>query len=252
MAVLPADHVIEHTERFLQVLKVAGRVASESPNLVTLGIVPTRPETGYGHIRKGSRFKDIQGFSVWYVEEFVEKPDLERATQYTESGAYLWNSGMFVWNVSTILGSIEQLMPDLYHGLGIISKSLGEGTERDTVERVYQSLPSESIDYGVMEKAKNVVVIPSDFGWSDVGSWASLAEVNPLDGEGNVIEGQCVGIETTDSIFVVPQKLVAAIGLKNIIVVDTEDALLVCSKDRAQDVKKIVDILKKRGRKEYL
>ena len=252
MVVLPADHAVENEKRFLSVLKVAGQIARERPNLVTLGIVPTRPETGYGHIRRGERLKEKDGLPVCRVEQFVEKPDLERAKQYTESGEYLWNSGMFVWNVSTILENIRRYMPDLYEGLMQISESLGEGEESDTVRRVYESLQPESIDYGIMEKAENVLVLPGDFGWSDVGSWASLAEVNPPDEDGNVVDGPFVGIETADSVFVAPEKLIAAIGVKNIIVVDTEDALLVCSKDRAQDVKKIVEILKDRGRREYL
>jgi mannose-1-phosphate guanylyltransferase len=252
MAVLPADHAIQQRERFLEVLKVAGGIANEGPHLVTLGIVPTRPETGYGYIQRGKRFKEIDGFSIYHVKRFVEKPDLERATKYTESRDYLWNSGMFVWTVRTLLEKIQHHMPDLYDGLLTVSKSLGHRAEKSTIEKVYQSLRSESIDYGVMEQARNVLVIPSDFGWSDVGSWASLSEVNPQDGDGTVVEGQFVGIETTDSVFVVPEKLVAAIGVQNIVVVETQDALLVCSKERAQDVKKIVEYLKDKELKKYL
>ncbi|UCE20612.1 MAG: mannose-1-phosphate guanylyltransferase [Gemmatimonadota bacterium] len=252
MVVLPADHAVEHERRFLNVVKAAARVATEGPNLVTLGIVPTRPETGYGYIRRGERLQEVAGLSIWSVEQFVEKPDLERARSYAESGEYFWNSGMFVWSVSTILEKMQQHMPQLYEGLIRISQSLGEGKERETVQGVYESLRPESVDYGIMEKAENVLVIPGNFGWSDVGSWASLAEVNPTDAEGNVVHGLFVGIETADSVFVAPEKLVAAIGVKNIVVVDTGDALLVCSKDRAQDVKTIVEELKDRGQREYL
>jgi mannose-1-phosphate guanylyltransferase len=252
MAVLPADHVIEHTDRFLETLKIAENVAREGSCLITLGIVPTRPETGYGYIQKSRRLKEVEGYTMFRVEQFVEKPDGERTKRYVESGDYLWNSGMFVWSVPTILDALSRYLPDLYDGMMVISKSLGRVDERDVIHNVYHSLQAISIDYGIMEKADEAVVIPSDFGWSDVGSWASLAEVKPSDRDGNVIEGQFIGIETTDSVFVAPKRLVAAIGVSNIIVVDTEDALLICSKDRAQDVKSIVENLKEKGRREYL
>ncbi|MFQ6092394.1 MAG: mannose-1-phosphate guanylyltransferase [bacterium] len=252
MAVLPADHIVADAERFRRVLEAAEKIAARGPRLVTLGIVPTRPETGYGHIRKGERGEDVDGQPTFRVRTFVEKPDLERAKRYTESGEYLWNSGMFVWSVSTILESIRQYMPDLHRGLMEIATSLGSGQEPDVTEKVYRSLQAVSIDYGVMEKAQEVVVIPSDFGWNDLGSWAALWEVSPQDVDGNAIFGRLVGIEVRDSIVVAPEKLVAAIGIEKMIVIDTPEALLLCPKDRAQEVKKIVEQLRKGGLGEYL
>lgn len=252
MAILPADHIIVDDEQFLTVLNIAERVAASGSYLVTLGIVPTRPETGYGHIRKGEKEQDMDGQSLFRVSQFVEKPDLERAKQYTECGEYLWNSGMFVWSVSTILDSFRQHLPILYDGLLDIATSLGSDREDETIQKVYTSIQSISIDYGVMEKARNVVVLPSDFGWNDVGSWVSLEDVSQQDENGNVLFGPFVGFETTDSVFVAPHKLIAAIGIDNMVVVDTPDVLLLCPKGRAQDVKRIVERLRADGLEEYL
>jgi mannose-1-phosphate guanylyltransferase len=252
LAVLPADHVIGDEKLFLEALHVAEGIAEEGSHLVTLGIVPTRPETGYGHIRKGKRLKDIDGYSLYQVERFVEKPDLERAKAYTDSGQYLWNSGMFVWSLPVILEDLRLHVPDLYDGLMVIAQSLGTREEKETLESIYGSVQSISIDYGVMEKAQDVVVIPGSFGWSDVGSWASLGEIHQPDEHGNVVLCPFVGIETVHSIVVAHKKLVAAIGLQNMVIVDTPDALLICPRERVQDVKKIVEHLQAEGLDEYI
>lgn len=252
MAVLPADHTIGHEERFLAALQAADQIAGEGPYIVTLGIVPTRPETGYGHIRKGKRFRDIDGLTICHVDQFVEKPDRKRAKAYTESGEYLWNSGMFIWSVSTILENLRHYLPDLHEGLMDIAVSLGTEGKEKAIERVYESVPSMSIDYGVLEKAGDVVVIPCSFGWSDVGSWVSLGEVYQEDENGNIVLCPFVGIDMKNSIVVAEQKLVAAIGLENMIIVDTPDALLLCPKERAQEVKDIVERLQQEDLDEYI
>ncbi len=252
MIVLPADHVIREERRFLELLTAAARVAAERPFLVTLGIVPDRPETGYGYIRKGEKTLDMGEHDIFRVAQFVEKPDLERARQYVSSGAYLWNSGMFVWRVEAILDNIRRHLPLLFEGLEKIAEGGGNAGQNEILRTVYQSLTPVSIDYGVMEKTMDAVVIPCDCGWNDVGSWASLGQILPKDDAGNTSLGQFVSLETTNTIAVAPDKLVAAIGLDNLVIIDTADVLLVCPKDRAQEVKWIVEHLGEKGLEKYL
>lgn len=252
MAVLPADHVIKHVEQFRQIMAAAERMAFKDHYLVTIGIRPTHPETGYGHIHFGEEVKVVDGQPIYKVLEFTEKPSLELAEQFMATGEYLWNSGMFFWKLSTIFENLRVHMPQLYDGLVKIEKALGTPREQEVIESVYQSLESVSIDYGVMEKAERVVVIPAGLGWSDVGSWTALEEVRDKDPQGNVFVGDHINIDTRDSIVFSPEKLVATIGLKDIIVIETEDALLICPKERAQEVKHIVELLEERGMEEYL
>lgn len=248
MVVLPADHSICNEKAFIKTLKKAAECA-EGGYLVTLGIKPTKPETGYGYIKAGTRCK---GQDARKVEKFTEKPDIKTAQRYLADGNYLWNSGIFVWKVSVILDEIKRYMPSLYKGLLKIEKAIGTEKEKKAVEDVYSKLESISIDYGVLEKSKNVMVVPADFGWSDVGSWAVLDEVLTHDANGNIIKGNVINIESNDSLVFGSDRLVATVGLKDMIVVDTSDATLVCPKDKAQDVRKVVDELKKRGREECL
>ncbi|MBM2838469.1 MAG: mannose-1-phosphate guanylyltransferase [Deltaproteobacteria bacterium] len=250
MAVLPADHVILDKGGFLETLRNACEVAKSGDYIITLGMRPDRPETGYGYIKKGSGVRG-QG-SVYHVERFVEKPDKATAEQYVKSGEYLWNAGMFVFKVSTILKAIERYMPDLYIGLLRLEPALGTKEQERALNDVYGELPSVSIDYGVMEKADNVLVIPSTFGWNDVGSWTAIDDLLPRDEHGVVAQAEHISIDTKDCIVYSPKKLVATIGVSNLIVVETEDALLICDKSRAQDVKKVVEILEREGREKYL
>jgi mannose-1-phosphate guanylyltransferase len=262
MAVLPADHVILDKERFLGTLRFAGDVAKSGEYIITLGMKPDRPETGYGYIKTGNRHEAIGAGSVGAihelplqicnVERFVEKPDKETAEGYVKSGDYLWNAGMFVFKVSTILKAIERYMPDLYIGLLRLEPALGTPEQERVMEEVYGSLPSISIDYGIMEKADNVLVIPSDFGWNDVGSWTAIDDLLPRDEQGMVVHGESISIDSKDCIVYSPRKLVATIGVSNLIVVETEDAILICDKSRAQDVKKVVEILEKERKEKYL
>jgi mannose-1-phosphate guanylyltransferase len=251
MVVLTADHYIKKTDEFRRALEAAAQVA-EDGHLITLGIQPNRPATGYGYIERGEKLTEVNGHEVYRVEKFTEKPNLATAQAFMESGQYYWNSGMFIWKVSTILREFEKLMPQLYTQLMEIDAALGTAQERAVLERVWAEVKHETIDYGIMERAEDVAVIPVDIGWSDVGSWATLLELLPTDEEGNVIVGQHVGLNTRGCLIHGSDRLVTTIGLEGMIVVDTEDALLVCPKERAQDVKKLVDMLKEMGRDEYL
>lgn len=252
MAVLPADHVILDKIGFLKILSLAGEVAKSGDWIMTLGMRPDRPETGYGYIKKGPVFRGNGGVEVYNVERFVEKPDRETAEGYVKSGDYLWNAGMFVFKVSTILKAIERYMPELYIGLLRLEPVLGTAEESKLLTEIYGGLPSVSIDYGIMEKADNVLVIPSTFGWNDVGSWTAIDDLLPRDEHGTVAHAEHISIDTKDCIVYSPRKLVATIGVSNLIVVETEDALLICDKSRAQDVKKVVEILEKERQEKYL
>lgn len=253
MAVLPADHVILDKVGFLETLRFAGEIAKSGDFIITLGMTPDRPETGYGYIKKGSAVGAYGHTPVAHkVEKFVEKPDRETAEEYVKSGEYLWNAGMFVFKVSTILKAIEKYMPELYIGLLRLGPALGTVEQEKALSEIYGGLPSVSIDYGVMEKADNVLVIPSTFGWNDVGSWTAIDDILPRDEHGVVAHAEHISIDTKDCIIYSPKKLVATIGVSNLIVVETEDALLICDKSRAQDVKKVVEILEREGRYRYL
>lgn len=256
MLALPSDHVIKDNALFLKVLE-EGESIARSGYLVTIGIKPVRPETGYGYIKfkaKGSNFKakDGKAIEAYEVERFIEKPSLFRARRYVKAGDYLWNSGIFIWKVSTFLEEIRQYMPELSEGLKVIEGAIGQEGEKEVVANVYSQLKPQSVDYGVLEKSKKVMVIPSHFGWNDVGSWKAMDDIMEKDGHGNIIEGNVINIDSSDSIIYGGRRLLATLGLNNTIVVDTEDATLVCSKEKAQDVKKVVEELKRRGSEEYL
>ncbi len=251
MGILPADHVIKNDERFLETMKGAFS-AAEKGYLVTIGIKPVRPETAYGYIHAGESSDLDEKSGIFNVDRFAEKPDIETAKQYVADGHFFWNSGMFVWKTSVIISEIERHMPLLGEGLKEIKSSIGSSDETLVVNRIFEGLESVSIDYGVMEKSDKVVVIPADLGWSDVGSWTAIDDISAKDERGNVIVGNVVDVESRDSIIYASNRLVATAGLSDLVVVDTEDATLVCHKDRAQDVKKIVEELKRRGAEEHL
>jgi mannose-1-phosphate guanylyltransferase / mannose-6-phosphate isomerase len=251
MVVLSADHAIRNVKAFQECLAMASK-AAEQDYLVTLGIKPSRPETGYGYIKAGDPCQESGLNGISRVDRFVEKPDLKTAEGYLQSGRYFWNSGMFVWKVRTFLKEIERHMPALHQGLDEVLKSIGSGKEAETVRAVFSRLQPVSVDYGIMEKTDRAVVVPADIGWSDVGSWTALEEVTDKDASGNIISGNVIDIDSADSVIYAEKRLVATIGLRDTIVVDTPDATLVCSRDRAQDVKKVVEELKKRKAEERL
>ena len=255
IAFLPADHFIGSPSSFLESLKASCKLA-ESGGIVTLGIVPTRPETGYGYIHREAIPVDSLDLPAYKVSAFVEKPDFETAKDYLFSGDYFWNAGIFVSTCETILKEIEDQLPDLFKGLMDLETSMGTGSFEKKLEEIYDSLESISFDYGVMEKAKSpIYVIPCECGWSDVGSWLSLYEIRKgeYDGKGNLTDGEAILVDCRNSYISGKEgRLIACIGIDHCIVVDTADALLVGDLNRSQDIRKIVEQLKKRKKEALL
>jgi mannose-1-phosphate guanylyltransferase len=247
MIVLTADHVIAERERFRSALGVATQVAQKG-RLVTLGIEAAYPETGYGYIERGDLIGTIDGFDVFRVIRFAEKPSHEKALSFLESGRYSWNSGMFIWRVVDILCEIRHLLPRLHDQLEEIEGSLGTPLAEETLQRVWPGIDKQTIDFGVMERAMDVAVIPVEIGWSDVGSWATLLDLLPADGDGNVLRGNVELVDTHNTLIYSAGRLITAIGLKDMIVVDAGDVILVCPKERAQDVRKLVEHLERGGK----
>jgi mannose-1-phosphate guanylyltransferase len=247
MVVLPADHFIADVAGFARTIEAAAEVARTGA-IVQLGITPTRPETGYGYIHTGAAQGEIAGQSYFTVRRFVEKPNHETALGYLASGDYLWNSGIFVFTARTILGEIESCLPDLYAGLLEIERAIDTPAYDATVERVYNGLASVSIDYGVMERTtKPIYVFKADFGWSDVGSWQALYELrrNEYDAQENLLLGETLTVDAACNLVVANSgRKVALLGVENLVVVDTPDALMVAALDRSQDVKRFVEMLK--------
>jgi mannose-1-phosphate guanylyltransferase len=252
MASLHADHAIPDPEGFRKALMAASEVA-RSGKLVTLGIQPTGPSTAYGYIQRGAQVAVEQSFPIFRVRRFVEKPPADTAAEYVESGEYYWNSGIFIWQISTILEEMQRLLPDLHGQLTKIESDLTGPTAHDTLLEHWAHIEPATIDVGIMEEAENVAVLPLDVGWNDVGSWTALAEILPRDEEDNVvIRADHLGLDTKNTVVYSSRRLIATIGLEDMIIVDTDDVLLICPQDRAQDVRKLVDRLKEQGKNRYL
>ncbi len=247
MLVLPSDHYITDTEGFRATVRRAAEEAQKG-NIVTLGIKPARPETGYGYIKAGSRLRG----GVSRVQKFVEKPAMRTARSFIKEGSYYWNSGMFLFKASVIIEELKKYMPGMHKAFSGIGAALNTKKEDAALANMYGSLDSVSIDYGIMEKSKKVVMVAAGFPWSDIGSWSALDEVLDRDTEGNISLGNVVGIDCSDSIFFGGGRLIAAIGLKDMVVVDTSDATLIAPKDQVQKVKDLVGRLKEEGKEEYL
>lgn len=252
MIVLPSDHLIKNNIMFLDVLRDAADVAFENTNLVTIGITPSYPETGYGYIQFDSQNTTECKTRAYKVLKFKEKPDLNTAKEYISSGEYLWNSGMFVWKVSSILSNIKEFMPETYQGLLNIESNIGSDCESEVLEYEFEKFKSESIDYGIMENAKDIYILPGTFVWDDVGSWLALERINPTNDVGNIVMGNVISIDTKNSIIVGNKKLISTIGLKDIVIVDTDDAILICDKDSTNDIKKVIENIKICNRTEYI
>lgn len=249
MFVLPSDHLIKYNTIFLNTLSDAAEIAEQGDNLVTLGITPDYPETGYGYIKFNPEETLARAFAV---DRFVEKPDLETAKTYLATEQYLWNSGMFIWKVSTILKNLEQYLPETYAGLLKIKNAIGTEEERSVLEGEFEAFRSESIDYGIMEKAQHIYTLAGSFGWDDVGSWLAVERIRQSNEFGNVITGNAITVDTKNTVIEGGKKLIATVGVENLIVVDTEDALLICEKDSAGNIKKVLENLKICNRTEYL
>lgn len=252
MIVLPSDHLIKNKEMYLYSLKDACEVAENNTNLVTIGITPTHPETGYGYIKFNNKREIFGESTAFKVEKFVEKPNLEKAKEYLSCGTFLWNSGMFIWKVSSILENFKANLPDIYNGLQSIIKIIGTDTYKAILQKKFNEFESISIDYGILEKAGDIFVIPGTFGWDDVGSWLAIERINKTDDFNNVINGNIITIDTKNSIVQGSSKLLALVGVENLIVVDTNDATLICNKTDANKIKKVIENLKICNRKEYI
>ncbi len=245
--VLPADHVIQTPAAYLDALRAAITLARQN-YLVTLGVTPTYPETGYGYIEAGEALA-LENHAAFRAHRFREKPNLETAQEFLERGNFFWNSGIFIWRGDAILEAFAQHMPQTLAQLQTI---VAAGFDAPSLDAAWHALESETLDFGIMERAAHVAMIPLDAGWSDVGSWTALYALMPHDAHANAVQGNHIGVNTRTSLIYGERRLIATIGLEDMIVVDTEDALLICPQAHAQDVKKIVDELKRRKANEYL
>lgn len=253
MVVIPSDHLIRKSEKFKSTIKSAIEMANEGPNIVTIGVIPTYAETGYGYINIGEEADLINNHKVFKVKKFVEKPDKKTAQQYIDNGSYFWNSGMIVLKVSTLLESIQKYMPGLHQALENIREAMDTEEEDKVLFEEYSKLESISIDYGILEKTNPIYVIPADFGWDDVGAWTSLDRIHEPDENGNVVQGNVLSLDTKKCIIQgTGNKLIAIMGLENVIAVDTPDVTLICSKDKAQNIKELINEVKKKNMEYYL
>jgi mannose-1-phosphate guanylyltransferase len=251
MAILTADHFISKTEYFCEILTASEQIAVEG-SLVTLGIQPSSISTGFGYIQHGLTLGERNGLEFFDVQRFIEKPDLTTAEQMVLNGNYSWNSGMFVWKLERIFEELELQMPEFYAKLLDLKKTLNTVDYHSKLNRIWPTIKKQSIDYGVMEGARQVVVIPVDIGWTDIGSWGSLLELLPTDSAKNVLVANHIEIDTHNTLVFGEDRLVATLGVDNLIIIDTKDALLVCSRERAQDVKELVEKMNKEQKSIYL
>jgi len=247
--VMPADHIIGNNESFINTLKIAAKYSFENNALVTIGIQPSKPETGYGYIQID---EDSGKNDVYKVLTFAEKPNYATAVSFIKSGDFFWNSGMFIWKIESILNEIGQLMPDLFEGLVQIQEQMDNPDFPNILSDIYGHLKSISIDYGIMEKSDKVFLVKGNFSWSDVGSWEAVYELSEKDEDGNVKVGTVYTDMALDSYIYSPDKFTAVIGLDNLIVINHNDALLICKRDKAQDVKNVIDYLKLHKLKDLL
>lgn len=249
MMVLPSDHLIKFNDIFTETLNNACEVAENDTNLVTIGITPNYPETGYGYIKANKSFVLNKAFSV---ERFVEKPNYEIAKSYVESGDFYWNSGMFIWKISSILSNMQQFMPETYNGLLKIEKAIHTPDEDCVLNDIFPNFVSDSIDYGIMEKASHIYLIPGNFGWDDVGSWLAVERVRGTDEHQNTLTGNVVTVHTEHCTIEGHDRLITTVGLKDLVIVDTPDALLVADKNSVGDIKDLLAKLREGNQAEYL
>lgn len=242
MVVLPADHYVPDTTAFCRTISLAVDRSKEGDFLITMGVRPTRPETGYGYIHAAARV----GPSCFAVDRFVEKPDQEKAAQYLAEGSYFWNSGIFVWRPQVVLSGIERHMPRLYQGLEELGPAVAAGNCPE-VRRIFAGLEEKSIDYGLMEKADNILMVTADFAWDDVGTWGSLRRVMGLDKHGNYASGDFVSVDTENCVICGEGVKIGTIGVSNLIVVASRDGVLVCDLERDQEARQIARMFEEKS-----
>lgn len=255
MSVIYADHLIQNKKEFTEKLKIAGKVAKTDNTLNIIEVKAKFPNVNLGYVKIGKPLKEVDDTEIYSFEGFTEKPSLEKAKKFLESYKYLWNTGYYVWRVDTILNYYKKHQPKTYKHLMEIKKFIGTKKESQALKTYYPKCEKISIDYGIMEKVdpRVVRIIPAELGWSDVGTWESIMEELPRNRKGNLIKATHLGIDSSNSlIYGNPKKLIATIGVNNLVIVETQDALLICRKDRSQDVKKLVEKLKKSKHKHIL
>jgi mannose-1-phosphate guanylyltransferase len=258
LAVLPADHYIANPERYRIIVRAALEVARRRGRMVVLGIPPTRPETGFGYIERMGDALDSKGFPVYAVRRFTEKPALSVAKVYAGSGDYHWNAGMFFWRASTFLENLDKHLPKTFAALETLNESIGKSSYERKLRAIYPKLENISVDYAILEPATrqpgapSVFVIPAEIGWSDIGSWAAVYELLAKYPGDNLVPRDAYALDATGNLFWSPSKFVAAVGVKDLVVVETPDALLICPRERAQDVGKVVKWLEENRRKDLL
>lgn len=250
IAVLPSDHFIKDEQALVSIIKKAS-IAAAQDWIVALGITPTRPETGYGYLRRGTRLEIHGAGEIFAAAQFVEKPDLEKAGEYMRSEEYFWNSGMFIFRAGRFMSELKRFLPGHYEALEEL-KQTDKKSNRPGYEHIYQSMERVSVDYGIMERADRVAVIPAKIGWSDVGSWKALYDILDKNGEGNVLHGDAEAIGSGNSLVWSEKRLVAALGMENTAIIETPDAVLVCPLHRSQEVRSVAERLLKLERKEAI
>ncbi len=258
LAVLPADHYIAEPKSYQQILRTACDVAREPRRMVVLGIPPTRPDTGFGYVEREGGPLSLAQFPVYAVRRFTEKPALEVAKEYLASGNYHWNAGMFFWRVSTFLDALKEFLPATYEAIEKLARQIGKRSYASVLKKIYPNLENISVDYAILERSTRqsgeqcVFVIPAEIGWSDIGSWAAVYELLAKQPGENIVAGQGETLDAQGNLLWSPTKFVAAIGVRDLVVVETPDALLICPRDRAQDVGKITKALEARKLKNLL
>lgn len=252
MVVSPSDHLIENDELFKNTVLAAAKIADEKIGIVTIGITPTYPATGYGYVQTAEDITGSEKIKQFKVERFVEKPKEAKAIEYLKEGGFYWNSGLFVFKVSVFLNSVKKFAPDLYADLRKIQADMGNPTFDQTLDNIYRAVESISVDYGIMEHAKNIYLVEGNFDWNDLGGWESVYLADKKDENGNAGSGESIFLDTKNSYVYSEKGLVAVVGLDDVIVVQDGDTTLVCKRENAEDVKKIVDQLKAENKNHYL
>lgn len=253
MVVSPSDHLINNTELFKDTVLAAAKIAEERDGIVTLGITPTFPATGYGYVKTADDITGNEKIKQFKVERFVEKPDEATATNYLKEGGFYWNSGLFVFKVSVFLKAVEEFAPALYADLSKIQADLGNPSYPQTLDTIYRAVESISVDYGIMEHAKNIYLVEGNFDWNDLGSWESVYQTDKKDENGNASSGEAMFLDTKNSyVYAEENNVVAVVGMEDVIVVKDGNTTLVCKRENAEDIKKIVEQLKAQNKDHYL
>lgn len=251
---LPSDHIINDKNEFIKIIDFSEKLISKhKDSIITIGINPTKPDVGLGYIQMNEQLESEKDLKAFSVKRFVEKPDLETAQKYVSSWDYLWNAGIFIWRTENILKMFKDNLPNTYSALAKIGKALGTENEKKVIEAEYANVENTTIDYGIMEKTKKILVIPSDFGWSDVGSWGTLLEVlSQTHGTDIITRGHHIGVDNKNCMILANDKLIATVGLENIVVIDTPDAMLICNSKESHKVKDLLKKFKEEGKHLYL